>query len=209
MSRRVAIVGAGDHGRVIAELVSALRWGAVIIEPRAADDVPQTSPPPLSVDGSLENPEAWRDRIDGFVVALGDNRRRSEVWERCLALGLAPITLVHPRAIVLGGARLEDGAQVCAAAVVGSDARVAGNAIVNTGATVDHDVVVESHAFVGPGCHLAGRVTVAEGAFLGTGAVVIPGRRIGAWAVVGAGAAVIEDVVDGARVAGVPARRIP
>src|SRR5438552_1531703 len=85
---------------------------------------------------------------------------------------------------------------------------VAGNAIINTAASIDHDVRVELHAQVGPGCHLAGRVVVGEGAFLGTGAAVTPGRQIGAWATVGAGAVVIDDIAEGSKVGGVPARSL-
>jgi acetyltransferase-like isoleucine patch superfamily enzyme len=51
-------------------------------------------------------------------------------------------------------------------------------------------------------------VTVGDGAHIGTGAVVLQGRTIGTGAVVAAGAVVLEDVPDGGRVAGVPARPI-
>jgi serine acetyltransferase len=45
-------------------------------------------------------------------------------------------------------------------------------------------------------------------ALVGAGATVAPNLQIGADAVVGAGAAVLADVPDGARVGGVPARRL-
>jgi serine acetyltransferase len=43
---------------------------------------------------------------------------------------------------------------------------------------------------------------------IGAGTVVLPGVRIGADASVGANSVVAEDVPEGARVAGVPARPI-
>ena len=207
IGERLVIVGAGEHGRVIADLARAAGWEiAGFVEPVASDDDRARSVSGVPVIGSLDAPAGWRDRATAFAAALGDNRRRAAAWDRCTELGLRPATLVHPTAILLGGAVVQEGGQVCAAAVVGVDAVVGGNAIVNTAATIDHDGRLGRHAQVGPGAHLAGRVTVGEGAFLGTGTVVIPGCEIGPWAVVAAGATVIDDVPEGARVAGVPAR---
>ena len=203
--RRLVIIGAGDHGRVLADIARSTGVESIaFIEPgpvRPGDD--RRGP---IIEGDLDHPDAWIADADAFAVGLGDNRRRAEAWARCLQLGLRPATLVHPSAVLLGGAELQPGAQICAGAVIGVDASVAANAIVNTAASIDHDVQVGLHAQVGPGCHLAGRVIVEEGAFLGTGAAVTPGCRIGAWAVVGAGAAVIDDVPPGSTVGGVPAR---
>lgn len=207
MTRRLIIVGAGDHGRVLADIARNTGWERIgFVEPGGVRAGAARDGAGPDIEGDLDHPEAWLAGVDGFAVGLGDNRRRAEAWERCLALGIRPATLRHPSATLLGGAVLEEGAQVCAVAVIGVDAIVAGNAIVNTGASVDHDGRVGKHAQIGPGSHLAGRVVVGEGAFIGTGTAVIPGRTIGRWATVGAGAAVVDDVADGARVGGVPAR---
>ena len=203
----IVIIGAGDHGRVLAELARAAGWSvAGFIEPVASGDDATRTVAGLPILGSLDAPDPWLSTGAGFVAALGDNGRRATAFARCVELGMRAVALVHPTAILLSGAVVEDGAQVCAAAVVGVDARIEADAIVNTGATIDHDGRIGRHAHVGPGAHLAGAVSVDEGAFIGIGASVIPYRRIGAWAVVAAGATVTDDVEPGARVGGVPAR---
>ena len=206
-STRVVIVGAGDHGRVMLELFRALGTEpAGFVEPRPSPDDAGRSIDGLAVIGDLDAPAGWAMPAPTFVVALGDNATRRDVFERCIALGLTPATAIHPRAVLLGGATVEPGAMVCAGAILGVGASVARNAIVNTGATLDHDNRIGAHAHVGPGAHLGGHVTVEEGAFVGIGAVVRDGRRIGDWAFVAGGAMVVQDVPDGSRVAGVPAR---
>ena len=198
----LVIVGAGDHGRVVLEI---LRAGGVLpngfVEPG-----PISSPEAdgLTIIGSLDDP-AWASEAMRFVVALGDNAARRDAFDRCLELGLSPTEAIHPTAIILADAVVEPGAVICAGAVIGLAARIAANAIVNTGATVDHDNVIGPHATVAPGAHLAGRVRLEEGAFVGIGAAVREGCRIGAWATVAGGAMVVDDVPHGARVAGVPA----
>lgn len=204
----VLIVGTGDHARVIDELARAA--GHVVagfVEPdeeRVADLDWRGSAPLLGVLAGGGWPNAHRGAR--FVVAIGVNRVRRHVYERCRELGLSPIALAHPSAVLLGGSSLAPGAQVCAMAMIGVSARVEEDAIVNSMASVDHDVVIGSHAFIGPGARLAGRVQVGAGAHVGIGAVVREGIMIGDGALVAAGAVVVADVAAGTRVAGVPAR---
>jgi acetyltransferase EpsM len=201
---RLVIVGAGDHGRVLADLARACDHEPIgFVQPGHAD--------PRSVDGlpiigSLDDPASWITPGLGFTIGLGDNRERAIAFDRCVALGLEALSLVHPSVVVLGGAQVDAGAQVCAGAVIGLAARIGPDVIINTGATIDHDDVLGAHAFVGPGAHLAGNVTVETGAHVGLGALVRERTRIGAWSYIAAGGVVIHDVPPSIRVAGVPAR---
>jgi sugar O-acyltransferase (sialic acid O-acetyltransferase NeuD family) len=205
---RIVIVGAGDHGRVVLELLRAAGEAPLgFVEPRRSPGVADRTIDELPVMGDLQDDLGWRGAGSLRVVcALGDNRARAAAYERCLALGLTPAACIHPTATLLTGATIEPGAMVCAGAIVGVAARVGPNAIVNTAASVDHDNWIGAHATVAPGAHLAGRVVVGEGAYVGIGAAVREGTRIGDWALVAGGAMVARDVPDGARVAGVPAR---
>lgn len=204
---RIVIIGAGDHGRVILELLRAAGEDpAGFVEPAPSESALDRAVDGLRVIGDLQDELGWATVAPRFVCALGDNRRRAAAFERCLSLGLDPVAAVHPSATVLAGARVAPGAMICAGAVVGVAASVGADAIVNTGATVDHDNRIGGHATVAPGAHLAGRVEIGEGAFVGMGASVIEGIQIGDWALVAAGAVVIRHVAAGARVAGVPAR---
>lgn len=210
MSDGLVIVGAGDHGRVVLELLRAAGLDpAGFVEPRAGALPDPRLVDGLGVVGDLERDLGWMGRATRFVVALGDNRARRDAFERCLGLGLTPVAAVHPTAILLAGTRVEPGAMVCAGAVIGLASVIGANALVNTAASIDHDNRIDAHASVAPGAHLAGRVWVEEGAQVGIGANLREGVRIGAWALIAGGAMVIADVAPGARVAGVPARPMP
>ena len=208
MSDGLVIVGAGDHGRVMLELLRAAgETPAGFVEPQRGGGEVGRMVDGLAVLGDLDLDVAWRSAgVQRFVVALGDNLARRDAFERCVALGLTPVAAVHPTAIMLTGARIEPGAMVCAAAVIGMASVVGKNALVNTAASIDHDNRIEAHASVAPGARLAGRVTIGEGAQVGIGASVREGIHIGEWALVAGGAMVIADVPARARVAGVPAR---
>lgn len=203
----IVIVGAGDHGRVVLELLrSSGDMPIGFVEPAATGRTGEEVDG-IPVLGDLDASVAWMSETPvRFVCALGGNRARSVAYARCVELGMTPTAAVHPTAMVLGGARIEAGAMVCAGALVGVAAWVGPNAIVNTAASVDHDNRIGAHATIAPGARLAGRVQVGEGAFVGIGASVKEGVHIGAWAVVAGGAMVIRDVPAGERVAGLPAR---
>ena len=203
----ILIVGAGDHGRVVLDILRAMGEQPVgFVEPRDGGAPLDRLVDGMRVLGHLEDAEDWRGAASRFVCALGDNRSRAAAFQRCVELGLEPSAAVHPTARLLGGARIEAGAVVCAGAVIGLAAWVGPDAIVNTAASVDHDNRIGPHATVAPGATLAGRVQVGEGAFVGIGASILEGRAIGEWALVAAGAVVIRDVAAHTRVAGVPAR---
>ena len=202
------IIGAGDHGRVMADLARTAGWTvAGFVQPGPTGAPPPASVGGIAVLGSLDEPVgAGSDADKAFIVALGANAGREDAYRRALARGWRPVTLVHPSAVLLGGAEIGPGSQVCAAAVIGLDAVIGADVIVNTAASVDHDGRIGDHAFIGPGAHLAGRVSVGSGSHVGIGAVVREGCTIGDRAYVAAGAVVIRDVPAGTRVAGVPAR---
>jgi UDP-perosamine 4-acetyltransferase len=204
---RILVVGTGDHARVVAELIDASGHELVgFVEADAGRSIEGFSPSVPVFTGLDADGWAEEHRGTGVVVAVGDNAVRHRLYDSCLDLGLVPVSVTHPSAILLGGATVEPGSQICAQALVGVSARVGPDVIVNTAASIDHDVVLEAHAFVGPGARLAGRVHVGEEAHVGIGAVVREGITIGRGALVAAGAVVVDDVPAGARVAGVPAR---
>lgn len=204
---KVAIIGAGGHGKVVADVVLVCGSHDVL---GFLDDAPTLLGRTILGRPVLGPIHRWQALgVEALIPAIGDNRSRCSVF-RCVAEAGAVIAhAVHPRAIVAGSATIGAGTVVMAGAIVNAEADVAEDVIINTGAIVEHDCGIGAHVHVAPAACLAGGVMVGEGSFVGMGARVLPGVRIGAWCIIGAGAVVTRDLPDRAKVAGVPARRLP
>ena len=208
MSGRLLILGAGGHGRAVADLARACGFTVAGFTDRS------------STAGSLGNPVLGTDaqlaalirplQIDGGVVGVGNTAliRRAQLYDVLVAAGVPQPALVHPRAIASPSAEVGPGSVVFAGSVLGTGVRIGANAVLYSGVVVEHECAIADHGYLSPGVVLSGQVTVEAGAFLGAGAVVLPGLRIGARAVVAAGAVVTADVPAGQTVMGVPARAV-
>jgi len=204
---RIAIVGAGGHGRVALDCLRVScgddldlaffddRW----VEVREVDGVEVVGP--LE---ALYEAAKW-DRV---FVAVGDNATRQRIAEDLVRRGRRLVTIVHPHTAISPRATIGEGTIAVAGSVVNAGARVGRCVILNTLSSVGHDCIVEDYAQIAPGVNLGGGAVIERGAFLGIGAKVVPLVRIGAWSVVGAGSVVLGDLPARSFCYGIPARDV-
>lgn len=206
MTRRLLVLGAGGHGKVVADAALASgRYGSVAF----ADDRASARHRPIGRDvvGAIDDAVAT-GAFDALVVGIGNNAARLAMQQRLEALGAPFDAVVHPRAVVAPSATIGPGSVLMAGVVVNAQARIERAVIANTACVVEHDCVVADGAHLSPGALLAGECSVGACSWIGIGACVIQGRRIGAASIIGAGAVVLSHVGSHETWAGVPARRI-
>ncbi|WBY02090.1 acetyltransferase [Ramlibacter tataouinensis] len=202
--KRLALLGCGGHGKVVADAALAAGWDAV----EFFDDAwpTRSTHGSWSVVGDTATLKERCHEYDGVIVAIGDCDIRWEKHQELVSAGATMATIVHPVAWVSPRAKLGAGCVVIAGAVINVDAQVGDACIVNTRATIDHDCVVRDAVHVAPGAHLLGNVNVGARTWVGAGAVIKQGTKVGTGVLVGAGTVVIRQVADGVTVVGNPAR---
>jgi sugar O-acyltransferase (sialic acid O-acetyltransferase NeuD family) len=197
------ILGAGGHGRVVADTAMAQGlWSAIGATDRNAARCEGELLPGVP----LLLPEVALRHAEMIHVAIGDAQGRRTEAQACGVARLA--TVVHPRAAASPHARLGAGCLLAAQSVVAPGARLGLCVIVNHGAVVDHDCEVGDFGHVAPMAALGGGVHLGECVLIGAGVSVLPGLSICAGTVIGAGSVVRRNIVQAGVYAGVPARRI-
>ena len=198
---RLIIIGAGGHGKVIADV--ALRNGyknICFIDDRATGDVMG-----FPIIGATSEMEHLNDGNTDFVIGIGNNFTRKAIAE---AYHVNWVTLVHPSAQVAFNVEIGQGTVVMANAVINVCAMIGEHCIINSGATVEHDNVINNYAHISPNVALGGTVCIGSLTHLGIGTTVKNNTNICSNCTIGAGSVVVKDIEEAGTYIDIPARKI-
>lgn len=201
MFNQLVIIGAGGHGKVIADI--AIKTGytdIVFIDDNAIGDCLG-----YPIVGTCEIIESLNENKNDFVIAVGDNKIRRRIAEQH---NVNWVSLIHPSAQIGEGVVLDKGTVVMAGAIINSRAKIGSHCIINSGAIIEHDNVIGNYVHISPRAALGGTVRIGDGTHIGIGAVVINNIYVCNDCIVGAGAVVIKNLTESAIYIGVPAKKM-
>lgn len=203
--KRLAIFGAGGHGKVVADTAALCGWTSISFYDDRSDG---KSHGPWEVVGSFDQLLLDLNQFEGVFVALGNSKLRSDKLKFLKGAGAKITSIIHPFSYISPYSSVGIGSVVMAGAVINIASSIGEGCIVNTGATIDHDCQVGMYSHICPGAHLAGTVTVGHHSWIGIGSAVSQEINIGSGVTVGAGSVVIDAVPDNLVVVGNPAKPI-
>jgi len=200
---KLMIVGAGGHGKVIADIAEKNGYTDIMF---LDDNASAKACGKYAVVGTCQDAASYGDA--DFVVAIGNASVRRKIQTMLSDMGLHIVSLIHPSAAIGSNVEIGVGSVVMAGAVVNPYTVIGQGCIVNTCASVDHDCRIGDFVHVSVGAHLAGTVTVGDSTWIGAGATVSNNIKIVANCMVGAGAVVVKDIVENGTYTGVPAKKV-
>jgi len=164
------ILGAGGHGKVIAEAAEQEgRWSRIsFLDDREDIDSIYN----FRIVGKLEDYPNFFNEYKYAFVAIGNNEKRVELIDKLISFGYKVPVIVHPRAYISKYSILEDGTVVLPGAVVNTSSKLGRGCVININACVDHD------------CE------IGEGVHISSGAVVRSMSQVGDFSLIGAGTCV-------------------
>ena len=195
-SKKLIIIGASGHGKVIADIALLNGYKDIVF---LDDDDSVTECAGFPVVGKTSE----ASHIDGDkIVAIGNASARKRIQEQ-----IDTVTLIHPDAVIGRNVTIGAGTVIMAGVVINPDTTIGRGCIINTSSSVDHDCVIGNYTHVAVGAHVCGTVAVGENVWLGAGATISNNVNICDDVVVGAGAVVVSNILEPGTYIGVPATR--
>tara|TARA_Y100000389_G_C17323414_1_gene444254 strand:- start:180 stop:779 length:600 start_codon:yes stop_codon:yes gene_type:complete len=193
MNKKIAIVGAGGHGKVVGEIALLSQYEIIDFFDDKENEIKGF---PFTISGSLDYLKDHLKDYDAYFVAIGENKIRSNIiaWLKKQKMNI--VSLVHPRSTISKFSSLGIGTCVMANAVINPGVLIKEGVIINTSASVDHDCVIEDFAHISPNCSLSGSVKIGKFSHLGTGTSVHPKICIGNNVKTAVGSKVFKDILD-------------
>lgn len=129
-------------------------------------------------------------------------------------------TRVWQFSVILPGAVIGTGCNICAHTLVENDVVIGNDVTVKSGVYIWDGIIIEDNVFIGPCVAFTNdkkprskkypeqflKTIIRKGASLGANATILPGIELGEGCMVGAGAVVTKDVPANTLVVGNPAR---
>lgn len=163
MNDNLLIIGAGSHGKVVAEVAKACGYENIAF----LDD---NSPDAI---GKISDMVLYRERFSNAFVGIGNNQFRNETIKKLIEIGYYIPVLIHPTAYVSKSAAVSEGTIVEPLAIVNANTVVGTGCIVSVGSIVDHDTVLEACVHVNAGAVVKAGARVEENRKLEAGEVVL------------------------------------
>ena len=199
MSKKLVIIGASGHGKVIADIAKKNGYHEIVF---LDDDENIHECGGYPVIGRSHEVDTINADV---IVGIGNASIRKKIQQSIPARKMA--TLIHPSAVIAEDVIIGVGTVIMAGAVINSGARIGTGCIINTCASVDHDCNVRDYAHIAVGSHLCGTVSVGDETWIGAGAIVSNNISICSEVMIGAGAVVVKDIDDAGIYLGIPAKK--
>lgn len=147
MGKKLLIIGAGGHGKVVKEIALSLKEN----ERLRYDSVDFLDDNAVESVGKIKDLECLMPSYDEVFCGIGNNKIRKELIEKAEKCGYQIPVLIHPTAYISPSAILEKGTVVEPKAIINANSVVKKGSIISVGAIIDHDVCVEEYVHVNAG----------------------------------------------------------
>lgn len=199
--KKLAIIGASGHGKVIADIAVKNGYKEIVF----LDDNPNVQEcAGFRVVGPSEDVDKYSDY--DVIVAIGNASIRKKIHKQVGEYRLT--TLIHPQSVISRRVTIGKGTVVMAGAIINSDTKIGEGCIINTGASVDHDCNIGDFVHVSVGAHVAGTVIIGDGTWIGAGTTVSNNIVICSECMIGCGAVVVSNISESGTYVGGPVRKI-
>ena len=162
MSNRIVIIGSGGHAKVVCDAILAQNEYVLNGFADVALEVGTNVINGYQVIAHQNDLESLKSQVDFFIVAIGNNKIREEVYNIARKF-LEPAIVIHPSAVIGSDVKIGAGTVVLANAVVNACATIGENVIINARVVVDHDCQIENNIHLAIGTMVGSNSKIKNG----------------------------------------------
>lgn len=203
------IVGAGGFGRELLDIIKDIN----AIQPQwnikgFLDDNPNALIGKNSNLTIIGNTTEWIPSInEEFALAIANPSLKKNVINLLIEKKAEFVKIIHPTARISTSAIIGKALVVYPNACIGPDTLI-GDYVTLLGSSIGHDASIGDYTTISSFCDITGGCKIGESTFLASRVSIVPNATIGNNAYVGIGSVVINNVKNGERVFGYPAKRM-
>jgi len=170
------IIGAGGHGRVVAETAELEgRWDKIMfLDDRIDVDMVLGH----RIIGKMDEYEKLKDQYEYAIVCIGDNEKRLDLIKKILKVEYKVPVIIHPKASVSKYCEIGNGSVILAGVVINTGTKIGMGCIININSCVDHDCQIEDGTHVCSGAVVRSMCKIGKESYIGAGAVVRSGTAL-------------------------------
>jgi len=201
MNRKVIIIGASGHGKVIADIV--IKSHDLLIGFLDDGIAKGTKVLGYEVLGATKDAHQYSDCE--FVIGIGSNAVRERIAN---LYQLKWYTAIHPTAQIALDVQIGNGTVIMANAVINASSKIGNHCIINTSSVIEHDNIIDDYVHISPNTTLCGTVHIGKSTHIGAGTTVRNNISIASDCTIGAGCVVVKNILKKGTYAGVPAKEL-
>ena len=207
--KRLIIIGAGGHGKVIADAANEqnLYQEIAFLDDNFINNCQNKKLLIWEILGKIKDMNEPRilERFESAFVAIGNSKLRLSLIYSLKKLGYNIPIIIHPTAFVSKFSEVGEGTAVLSNSNLQTDSKVGKGTILNTGSNIDHEAKLSDGVHICPGASIAGNVSIGNSSWIGIGSTVKENINIGSDVIVGAGAVVNKNLPNNVVAKGIPA----
>lgn len=178
--KKIIIVGAGGHAKVIADAIDKSKYIIVGYIGKSSEignkilDIPV-----IGDDAALQ--ELFNVGVKNAVVGIGHMGNyliRERIFNNLDSLGFELDNVIHTSTCIAKSVKLGKGNVILGGAIINADTVIGNNCIINTGAIIEHDCSIDDNVHIASGSVVYGDSKIHTNALIDTGAIITQGKVI-------------------------------
>lgn len=200
MTKRLIIIGAGGHGRVIKDIAYLNNeWQDIYF----LDDYKTGK----DIIGTSNDISHFLDEFE-VIIGIGDNLTRQKIYKKLSLLNIRFATIISKSAYVSPTAIVNHGSVIMPQSIISSHVIIDKCCIINSSSVIEHDSILGKFSHLAPGAIVGGHVKIERNVLVGINSTILPRANIEKNTIIGAGSTLLSQCYSSGKYIGAPAKKI-